>query len=382
MASWVAGRSLSPNYGWRSRSPPVHWPPRFVWVARREVGLIAPRNRRFIYHPLIPLFLPPPLLQIVATISVFFICTSVIVFCLKTHPGFRVESTLDTLLLNGTTPSNFSMASDFDDTFTETTTRQPPPTNAFYNSRLWKKPVALLNLDYGYNKGHDTDDKPHLAFFYVELVCNIWFIIELAIRLVVSVEEISFTPSGQRLINLCLAGLAQFIHVHQVPGEHYRSDGHAQLLHGRGAADGREAGHVGGLFHHKDPEAVQVDETLAGTADPHPHIQGVREGVDPAGLFPRPGYRSICESRVLRGEAAGQPGEPVQEHSPGAVVGHRDHDHRGLRRHCAKDLRGYVCGCPLCTGRCVDHRPARAGHREQLFHVLLTHSGWILRSKG
>lgn len=32
----------------------------------------------------------------------------------------------------------------------------------------------------------ETYGQPHLAFFYVELVCNIWFIIELAIRLVVS----------------------------------------------------------------------------------------------------------------------------------------------------------------------------------------------------
>lgn len=116
------------------------------------------------------------LLQIVASISVFFICTSVIVFCLKTHPGFRVESTYNTAALNGT-------VSDFDNgTFANTTTRAPPTSSPFFTGRLpaWKRP-AMLKYNW-----QETYGQPHLAFFYVELVCNIWFIIELAIRLVVS----------------------------------------------------------------------------------------------------------------------------------------------------------------------------------------------------
>lgn len=116
-----------------------------------------------------------------ASISVFFICTSVIVFCLKTHPGFRVESPYNNSTLNGTS----STTSDFDNgtSFGNTTIRAPPPQSSLnYIGRLppWKRP-AMLKYNW-----QETYGQPHLAFFYVELVCNIWFIIELAIRLVVS----------------------------------------------------------------------------------------------------------------------------------------------------------------------------------------------------
>lgn len=126
----------------------------------------------FTHHPRL-------LFQIVASISVFFICTSVIVFCLKTHPGFRVESAYNSPL-NGT-------LGDFDNgtiSFSNatTTTRAPPTASPFFTGRLpsWKRP-AMLKYNW-----QETYGQPHLAFFYVELVCNIWFIIELAIRLVVS----------------------------------------------------------------------------------------------------------------------------------------------------------------------------------------------------
>lgn len=71
----------------------------------------------------------------------------------------------------------------------------------------------------------------------------------------------------------------------------------------------------------------------------------------------------------------GQSGQPVQEHTFGSVVGHCDHDHRGIWRCGAQDLSGHVRGRPLCSSRCADHRPARARHREQFLHVLLSHSG-------
>lgn len=38
----------------------------------------------------------------------------------------------------------------------------------------------------------ETYGQPHEAFFYVELVCNVWFIIELTVRLVVSVFRFGF----------------------------------------------------------------------------------------------------------------------------------------------------------------------------------------------
>uniref|UniRef100_T1H0X5 Uncharacterized protein n=1 Tax=Megaselia scalaris TaxID=36166 RepID=T1H0X5_MEGSC len=74
--------------------------------------------------------------NVIAGLAVFFIFVSVISFCLKTHPGFRILAKRHILNANGT--------------ITEITNRQP-----------------------------------HEAFFYVELICNVWFISELFIRMVV-----------------------------------------------------------------------------------------------------------------------------------------------------------------------------------------------------
>lgn len=43
------------------------------------------------------------------------------------------------------------------------------------------------------NKWQENYGQPHKAFFYVELVCNVWFTIELAVRSVVSTKALYFT---------------------------------------------------------------------------------------------------------------------------------------------------------------------------------------------
>lgn len=86
----------------------------------------------------------------VAVISVFFICVSVLSFALKTHPDLRVAT-----LRNVTVPKDRPPASGED-----------PPME-------W-----ILSKD-------RTD--PHEAFFYVELVCNVWFTFELLARSIVSI---------------------------------------------------------------------------------------------------------------------------------------------------------------------------------------------------
>lgn len=120
-------------------------------------------------------------LKVVACISVFFICTSVIVFCLKTHPGFRVESLpVDFIVANSTTELANTTVAYHEETTTASTMR--PASQASFgttNYGRWKRPSMVKD---GWQ---DTYGQPHLAFFYVELVCNLWFIIELAIRLVV-----------------------------------------------------------------------------------------------------------------------------------------------------------------------------------------------------
>ncbi|XP_059616493.1 potassium voltage-gated channel protein Shaw-like [Phlebotomus argentipes] len=106
--------------------------------------------------------------KLIACISVFFICTSVISFCLKTHPGFRVEI----------------------------------PT-----------PIAHANDGW-----QDSHGQPHLAFFYVELVCNVWFIIELAVRFVVAPNILQFIKSPVNIIDLA-ATLSFYTDVVQQMGE-------------------------------------------------------------------------------------------------------------------------------------------------------------------
>lgn len=49
---------------------------------------------------------------------------------------------------------------------------------------LWKNDRRT-----NYDNWQETYGQPHEAFFYVELVCNIWFIIELTVRFVVRIQH-------------------------------------------------------------------------------------------------------------------------------------------------------------------------------------------------
>ena len=75
--------------------------------------------------------------QVIGVISVFFICVSILSFCLKTHPDMRVP-----VIKNVTV--------------------------RWANTTIW-------TLD-----KHSTN--PHVAFIYIEYVCNAWFTIEICVR--------------------------------------------------------------------------------------------------------------------------------------------------------------------------------------------------------
>ncbi|CAG9129504.1 unnamed protein product [Plutella xylostella] len=86
-----------------------------------------------------------PAAKVISALSVFFICISVLSFCLKTHPDLRVTVPTEApRMINGTL--------DF-----------------MLSEKSW--------LDSGV---------PHESFFYIELVCNVWFTIELLVRSVLS----------------------------------------------------------------------------------------------------------------------------------------------------------------------------------------------------
>lgn len=106
--------------------------------------------------------------QIVASASVLFIMVSVISFCLKTHPGFRVDSPPATAIVDNSTNTTVLPSS------------RPP-----YVQRNGRSPMSSRYSSYVGDGWQETYGQPHEAFFYVELVCNVWFFVELIIRFVV-----------------------------------------------------------------------------------------------------------------------------------------------------------------------------------------------------
>ncbi|XP_065581356.1 potassium voltage-gated channel protein Shaw-like isoform X2 [Artemia franciscana] len=101
--------------------------------------------------------------KVVGVISVFFICVSILSFCLKTHPDLRVpvlkNVTIQGVLGNGT-----------------------------YIPSTWT--VDKVRTD------------PHVAFFYVELACNIWFTFEFVIRFIVCPSKVAFSKLPLNIIDL------------------------------------------------------------------------------------------------------------------------------------------------------------------------------------
>ncbi|KAL0275176.1 UNVERIFIED_CONTAM: hypothetical protein PYX00_003119 [Menopon gallinae] len=87
--------------------------------------------------------------KVVAVMSVFFICVSVLSFALKTHPDMRV-------------------------------------------------PIIKNVKDWTLDK---IRTEPHEAFVYVELVCNVWFTVELVVRSLVSPNIVSFMKSPVNMID-------------------------------------------------------------------------------------------------------------------------------------------------------------------------------------
>ncbi|XP_032519008.2 potassium voltage-gated channel protein Shaw-like isoform X1 [Danaus plexippus] len=109
-----------------------------------------------------------PSAKVISAISVFFICVSVLSFCLKTHPDLRVLEPLSLEDIENTT---------------------------VVVARPWQ-----------------DNGQPHVAFFYIELVCNVWFTIELLVRSVVAPNIIEFVKSPVNIID-CIATLSFYMDV-------------------------------------------------------------------------------------------------------------------------------------------------------------------------
>ena len=95
--------------------------------------------------------------QIIGVISVFFICVSILSFCLKTHPDMRVP-----VIVNKSGKRS--------------------------NGTSWY-------LD-------KTHTNAHVAFFYIECICNAWFSIEFLIRITATPSRCEFVKSSVNLIDM------------------------------------------------------------------------------------------------------------------------------------------------------------------------------------
>ena len=104
------------------------------------------------------------MLQIVSSISVFFIIASIVTFCLKTHNSMRV-----TVLRNVTL--------DVDD-------RTDLAATAAANES-WTAGATAWRME-------EQRKETHPAFFYIECVCNAWFTFEVIIRFVVAHNKAAF----------------------------------------------------------------------------------------------------------------------------------------------------------------------------------------------
>ncbi|CAD7000244.1 unnamed protein product [Ceratitis capitata] len=93
----------------------------------------------------------------IGVVSVFFICVSILSFCLKTHPDMRVPYLVNTSV----NTANGNMAWYID----------KPQTNA------------------------------HIAFFYIECVCNAWFTFEILVRFISSPNKCEFIKSSVNIID-------------------------------------------------------------------------------------------------------------------------------------------------------------------------------------
>ncbi|XP_045477632.1 potassium voltage-gated channel protein Shaw isoform X1 [Harmonia axyridis] len=95
--------------------------------------------------------------KVIGILSVFFICVSIISFCLKTHPDMKVPVIS---LKRVRTPTN--------------ETDQVP---------------------------EKVDTDAHIVFFYIECICNAWFTFEIIIRFIASPSKFEFITSSVNIID-------------------------------------------------------------------------------------------------------------------------------------------------------------------------------------
>ncbi|XP_061392054.1 potassium voltage-gated channel protein Shaw isoform X1 [Musca vetustissima] len=95
--------------------------------------------------------------KIIGVVSVFFICISILSFCLKTHPDMRVPYVRNNSVQTANGSSGWFL--------------------------------------------EKTQTNAHIAFFYIECVCNAWFTFEILVRFISSPNKCNFIKSSVNIID-------------------------------------------------------------------------------------------------------------------------------------------------------------------------------------
>lgn len=275
-------------------------------------------------------------LQIVGVMSVFFICVSILSFCLKTHPDMRVP------VIKNLTVSTSN------------------------NTSSWV-------LD-------KTSTNAHDAFFYIECICNAWFTIEILSRFISTPNKCEFIKASVNIIDY-IATLSFYIDLvlQKVASDVENADILEFFSIIRIMRLFKLTRHSSGLkiliqtFRASAKELTLLVFFLVSILRKNRSRSEL--SLTPPPCFSGFRYRDFCQSGVLCGTNTSEPSQRFQQHSFGAVVGPGDHDDGGLWRHGSQDIRRYVRRRLMCFSWCAHHRPARACHRCQLRHVLLAYSG-------
>ncbi|CAI4222709.1 unnamed protein product [Auanema sp. JU1783] len=107
--------------------------------------------------------------KVIAIISVFFLISAILVFCLKTHPGLRISEIIPV--------GNISRGA-----------------RAASNNNYKYRP-APLTVD-------KTNSKAHPGFMMIETLCNIWFTIEILVRFIACPVKWEYLKAPVNLIDI------------------------------------------------------------------------------------------------------------------------------------------------------------------------------------
>ncbi|CAK5081604.1 unnamed protein product [Meloidogyne enterolobii] len=141
--------------------------------------------------------------KIVAVISVFFLICAILAFCLKTHPGLRVEDPGSSQIQEETLAINLSNNSSFNSSIKPSREKPPPPLQneqQHEHQHPTQKPFFKYRTE---SIGSDpVNTKPHPSFLIIETICNIWFTIEILIRFFTCPSKLDYFKSPVNIIDI------------------------------------------------------------------------------------------------------------------------------------------------------------------------------------